>query len=72
MRRGGSLVADFEAAGFTLARQKNHQVWRCPCGRHQVVTHCSPCGGRAHANALAQIARTLRECAQTVPEGKAA
>lgn len=72
MRRGGSLTKVFEEAGFTFVRQTNHQIWRCPCGRHQIATHCSPCGGRGVENALAQIRRTRRQCAEHLTEGKAA
>lgn len=50
------------AAGFTLVRQSNHRVWRCPCGHAQITSHCSPCGGRGDQNMKAKLARTVRAC----------
>jgi hypothetical protein len=59
-----ALVKLFIENGFTLARNKNHQVWYCPCGRHQVVSSSSGEGkGRADKNVKADIKRTLRACA---------
>lgn len=52
----------FEKAGFTLVRHNNHPIWRCPCGHTQVAASGSPGRGRATANTMAQITRTLRAC----------
>jgi hypothetical protein len=58
----------FQQSGFTLVRSKNHMIWRCPCGRHQLVTSTSRCGGRGDENAKADIRRTLRACSITQEE----
>ena len=50
------------AYGFVLARETNHQIWRCPCGHAQITTNTTPSRGRADANATAQIKRTRRAC----------
>lgn len=64
MRSTTALVKLFMENGFTLARAKNHQVWKCPCGHTQVVVPSTPCRGRGDANTQATIRRTLRVCAQ--------
>jgi hypothetical protein len=56
------MVKLFQEHGFTLVRNKNHQIWACPCGHHRITTTGSPCGGRGDNNAKAQIRRTLRAC----------
>jgi hypothetical protein len=58
-----ALVKLFKENGFTLIRDKNHQIWGCPCGHTQLVSSGSPCGGRADRNAASQIRRTLKVCA---------
>jgi hypothetical protein len=52
----------FLRAGFALVREKNHPVWRCPCGHKQVTSSNTHCEGRADRNSAALIRRTLREC----------
>jgi len=66
------VIGLYVSSGLTLIRDKNHQVWRCPCGHTQVVLRCSPSGGRGDKNAKAQLKRTLRECAERKQEEKAA
>jgi hypothetical protein len=56
------MVKLFEKSGFTLARDKNHQIWRCPCGHASVTTGKTVGGGRGNTNAALQIRRTLRAC----------
>jgi hypothetical protein len=56
------LVRLFEEKGFTLARDKNHRVWRCPCGHATVTVAKSSGGGRGEINAQLQLKRTLRVC----------
>lgn len=62
MRDGTRLRRAFEQAGFTLARQRVHQIWRCPCGHAQLSCPATPGKGRSIANTQADIARTLRAC----------
>lgn len=58
----------YEAVGFTLARAKNHPIWRCPCGHAQISDTHSHCEGRGDINARRRIARTLRVCEQRLKE----
>jgi hypothetical protein len=69
MNARSMLFEAFERAGFSMVRRRNHVIWRCPCGHAQIPSCGSPGRGRAYANAVAQIARTLRACN---PERKAA
>lgn len=57
-----ALDRAFTKARFTLVRQANHKIWRCPCGHAQITSSGSRHGGRGFENAMAQIARTLRAC----------
>lgn len=66
MRSVSALVKLFRENGFTLLRQTNHQIWRCPCGHTQIVSSGSPSGGRGDHNCKARIRRTLRECEQNL------
>jgi hypothetical protein len=57
------LVKLFKANGFTLYRETNHLIFRCPCGHAQVACPKSPRGGRRSIeNTTAQIKRTRRAC----------
>jgi len=44
-------------AGWQMVRHKNHQIWRCPCGEHQVVLGSTPSDHRADKNNLTIILR---------------
>lgn len=68
MKSVTALVKLFSENGFTLARQTNHMVWRCPCGRHQITSSGTHCEGRGDNNAKALMKRTLRKCAQAQEE----
>ena len=68
MKSTTALVLLFQEHGFTLARAKNHPVWRCPCGHAQITTISTPAQGRSEANAKALIKRTRRAC---IPEKEA-
>ena len=57
-----ALDLAFDKAQFTLARQRNHKIWRCPCGHHQATSSHSRHGGRGDQNARALIRRILRQC----------
>lgn len=67
MRSVTALVKLFEEKGFTLLRDKKHQIWACPCGHTQIVS--SSTYARGHANDYGRIKRTLRECAELTDEG---
>jgi hypothetical protein len=45
-------------SGWLLARRNGHEIWRCPCGQHQVTMAITPSDHRAGKNAVAQIWRT--------------
>ncbi len=62
MKSAKELMKLFEEKGFTLARVKNHQVWRCPCGHATVTTARSSGGGRGEINARLCMQRTLKVC----------
>jgi hypothetical protein len=66
MRDISALVQTFREAGFTLVREKNHQIWRCPCGHTQMTSSLSQHGGRGDQNARARIARALKICQQNM------
>ena len=44
-------------AGWAIARSGRHLVWRCPCGRHQVVTPSTMGEGRSYRNNVALVRR---------------
>ena len=46
------------AAGWTMVRKKNHEIWQCPCGKHQVSIANTPSDCRTRKNELANIKRT--------------
>lgn len=62
------LVKLFRENGFTLARAKNHQIWRCPCGHIQFATKCTPGGGRGTENMQARLKREARICKTNLEE----
>lgn len=72
MRSVTEVTRLHEQAGFTLARMKNHQVWRCPCGHTQLIVNTSPSYGCGDTNARLRIKRTLRICAQKLASKQAA
>jgi hypothetical protein len=57
-----ALINTLMSAGFTLARKRQHEIWRCPCGHGQITVHSTGGKGRGDINARKQMARTLREC----------
>jgi hypothetical protein len=59
----------FLTAKFTLIREKNHPIFRCPCGHRQVSTSNSHCGGRGSTNARLLVRRVLRQCAELEAQG---
>jgi len=66
------VVKLFRENGFTLARWKNHPVWRCPCGHVQITTSNLKGSnrGRGDDNVLAQIKRESRICKIKLEESK--
>lgn len=51
--------AILRAAGWLIARQRKHRVWKCPCGRHQIVTSVSGSDAyRGNRNKLRDIRHT--------------
>ena len=63
-----NLRREIDGAGWLLVRQKRHQVYACPCGRHRMILPTTPGEGRATANARALFTRLNRECATTRQE----
>lgn len=59
----------FTDAKFTPVRNKNHPIFRCPCGHRQVSTSGSHCEGRGTTNARLLIQRVLRQCAELERQG---
>ncbi len=62
MRDVKALVSLFEQNGFTLARKRNHMVWRCQCGHAQLAVPSSPGKPTNLTAGAAAIRRTLRAC----------
>lgn len=58
MREGRELRQRLTKAGWRLVRQTNHEVWRCPCGEHQITLAVSASDHRAEMNKKAQIRAT--------------
>lgn len=59
-------------ADWTLARETTHQIWRCPCGKHEQVTLPTTFGGgRGFKNAVAFIGSEARfgDCAVDIKKG---
>lgn len=54
-----TILDQLKRAGAVLVRQKNHQVWRLPNGRHYVMSQ-TPSDGRAEKNQLATLRRALK------------
>lgn len=52
MRSGMAIdpVRALEACGWTLARKRKHEIWRCPCGKHQMTLSKTPSDERAYKN----------------------
>lgn len=57
------LAKQLNKVGWDRARQTRHQVWRCPCGDHQVVLPTSTSDYRAIKNKVAQLRKM--NCATT-------
>ena len=49
-----------EKANWNRVRNRKHQVWRCPCGEHQVAFPSTPSDRRGPRNTISNIRRT--EC----------
>lgn len=47
-----------QESGWKLVRQKNHYVWQCPCGKHQLVESKTSSDHRAVKNNLADLMKT--------------
>jgi hypothetical protein len=54
-----TILDQLKHAGAVLVRQKNHQVWRLPNGRHYVVSQTAS-DHRALRNQLATLKRALK------------
>lgn len=67
-----AMLKLFTDAKFELVRNKNHPIYRCPCGHRQVSTSGSHCEGRGSTNARLLIRRVLRECTALKQQGRAA
>ena len=68
MRDVKKLVKLFEENGFTLARQRNHMIWRCPCGHAQITVPTSPGKPTNLTAGVAYLNRTKRACKPTRKE----
>jgi hypothetical protein len=62
MRTKTALLRHLLKEGFTLVRQTNHAIFRCPCGHQQISLSLTHQEGRSDQNDRALIARVLREC----------
>ena len=47
-----------EKCGWTLVRQKKHEVWKCPCGGHQITKPKTPSDWRSDKNTLSDLMGT--------------
>jgi hypothetical protein len=45
-------------SGWTLARNKKHEVWKCPCGKHTVTVYKTPSDHRNRENLMSDIMKT--------------
>lgn len=63
------MLSLFTDAKFEPVRNKNHPIFRCPCGHRQVSTSGSHCEGRGATNARLLIRRVLRQCAELERQG---
>ncbi len=68
MKDADELVKLFKANGFTLARNHNHQIWRCPCKHIQITIPKSGGKGRGHGNAASKLRREARICKANLEE----
>jgi hypothetical protein len=55
-----TITDELRRIGAVLVRQKNHQVWRLPNGRHYVMAQ-TPSDGRAGRNQAAVLKRLLKK-----------
>jgi hypothetical protein len=46
------------ASGWVKARANKHQVWKCPCGKHQISFSCTPSDWRAYKNFMRDLIGT--------------
>jgi hypothetical protein len=51
----GDPIDLLKSCGWYRARQKTHEVWKCPCGKHQMVFSKTPSDGRAYKNFLKDL-----------------
>lgn len=61
MKRQEVLESLINDAGWVLVRQRNHKVWRCPCGKHTFVNGKSN-GQSGIVNAVARFRKIKRQC----------
>ncbi len=57
-KRGKKITKALRGAGWTLVRRTKHEVWRCGCGKHQVVLPTTYGEGRSLANNMAMFKRS--------------